>query len=140
MFYAHASLEACDEIRDVIETYGRASGQLINVSKISVIFSKNVLEDLKEEVSSLLGVEMVASHEKYLGLPTYVGRKKTATFQYIKDNLAKKLNTWKGKMLSGVGKDILILVIAQALPTYAMSVFQFIKIFCKDLEQMCARF
>ncbi|XP_024163724.1 uncharacterized protein LOC112170610 [Rosa chinensis] len=87
-----------------------------------------------------MGVEIVESHERYLGLPTYVGRKKTATFQYIKDNLAKKLKSWQGKMLSGAGKDILIRVVAQALPTYAMSVFQLTKNFCEDLELMCARF
>ncbi|XP_024158455.1 uncharacterized mitochondrial protein AtMg00310-like [Rosa chinensis] len=31
-------------------------------------------------------------------------------------------------------------MVAQALPTYAMSVFQLTKSFCDDLEQMCARF
>ncbi|XP_062006063.1 uncharacterized protein LOC133723263 [Rosa rugosa] len=128
------------EIQDVIETYGRASGQLVNFDKSSVVFSRNVSNFMQDEVSSLLGVEVVESHERYLGLPTYVGRKKTATFQFIKDNLAKKLSCWQGKMLSGAGKDILIRVVAQALPTYAMSVFQLTKNFCLDLEQMCARF
>ncbi|XP_061999224.1 uncharacterized protein LOC133716539 [Rosa rugosa] len=140
MLYANATLEDCYHIQDVIETYGRASGQLVNFDKSSVVFSKNVSEYMKGEVSSYLGVQVVASHEKYLGLPTYVGRKKTSTFQYIKDNLAKKLANWQGKMLSGAGKDILIKVVAQALPSYAMSVFQLTKNFCDDLEQMCARF
>ncbi|XP_062014013.1 uncharacterized protein LOC133730438 [Rosa rugosa] len=90
MIYAQASLDACYELQDVIETYGRASGQLVNFDKSSVIFSKNVSSELQGEISSLLGVEIVASHERYLGLPTYVGKKKTATFQYIKENLAKK--------------------------------------------------
>ncbi|XP_024156414.1 uncharacterized protein LOC112164456 [Rosa chinensis] len=127
-------------IGDVFETYGRASGQLINFSKSSVVFSKNVPVEVQEEVSDFLGVEVVASHDKYLGLPTYVGCKKTLTFHYIKDRLAKKLTGWQGKLLSGVGKDILIRVVAQALPTYAMSVFQLTQSFCEDLEQMCARF
>ncbi|XP_062007430.1 uncharacterized protein LOC133724663 [Rosa rugosa] len=138
--YAQVSLEACYEIQEVIETYGRASGQFVNFNKSSVVFNGNVSEALKDEVSELLGVEVVASHEKYLGLPTYVGRKKTATFLYIKDNLAKKLEAWQGKMFSRAGKDILIRVVAQALPSYAMSVFQLTKNFCDDLEQMCARF
>ncbi|XP_024200200.1 uncharacterized protein LOC112203464 [Rosa chinensis] len=140
MLYAQASLEDCYQIQEVLETYGRASGQLVNFDKSSVVFSKNVDSAIQEEISSLLGVEVVASHDKYLGLPTYVGRKKTATFQYIKENLAKKLSNWQGKVLSGAGKDILIRVVAQALPTYAMSVFQLTKNFCEDLEQLCARF
>ncbi|XP_024164259.1 uncharacterized protein LOC112171288 [Rosa chinensis] len=83
---------------------------------------------MKEEISGTLGVEVVASHEKYLGLATYVGRKKTSTFHYIKERLAKKLSAWQGKLLSGAWKDILIRVVAQALPTYAMSVFRLTKI------------
>ncbi|XP_024171861.1 uncharacterized protein LOC112177844 [Rosa chinensis] len=140
MLYAQAPLEDCYQIQNVIETYGRASGQLVNFDKSSVVFSKNISSFMQEEVSSLMGVEVVASHERYLGLPTYVGRKKTSTFHYIKENLAKKLSCWQGKLLSGAGKDILIRVVAQALPSYAMSVFQLTKDFCEDLEHMCARF
>ncbi|XP_062014504.1 uncharacterized protein LOC133731044 [Rosa rugosa] len=140
MLYANATLEDCYQIHEVLEIYGRASGQLVNFNKSSIVFSKNVSVFVQEEVASLLGMEVVESHEKYLGLPTYVGRKKTATFQYIKENLAKKLMNWQGKLLSGAGKDILIRVVAQALPTYAMSVFQLTKCFCEDLEQMRARF
>ncbi|XP_024178732.1 uncharacterized protein LOC112184727 [Rosa chinensis] len=126
-------------MKELIETYGRASGQLVNFNKSSVVFSKNVTRVMQQEISSFLGVQVVESHEKYLGLPTYVGRKMTTTFQYIKDNLAKKLEVWQGKLLSGAGKDILNRVVAQALPTYAMSIFQLRKTFCEDLEQMCAR-
>ncbi|XP_061998976.1 uncharacterized protein LOC133716286 [Rosa rugosa] len=140
MLYAQASLGACQELLEVLAIYRRASGQLVNFAKSSVVFSKNVSEEVKEEISGTLGVEVVASHERYLGLPTYVGRKKTSTFHYIKERLWKKLSAWQGKLLSGAGKDILIRVVAQALPTYAMSVFQLTKSFCDDLEQMCASF
>ncbi|XP_062028887.1 uncharacterized protein LOC133744874 [Rosa rugosa] len=135
-----ASLEACFQIKEVLAVYGRASGQVVNFNKSSVAFSKNVSAYEQAVVANLLGMEIVESHERYLGLPTYVGRKKTATFQYIKERLAEKLKNWQGKLLSGAGKDIMIRVVAQALPNYAMSVFQLTKSFCVDLEQMCARF
>ncbi|XP_024160415.1 uncharacterized protein LOC112167601 [Rosa chinensis] len=140
MLYAQASVESCTVIQEVLEIYGKVFGQVVNFAKSSVVFSKNVHIDLQNYISSLLGVEVVESHAKYLGLPTYVGRKKTSTFQYIKERLSKKLTTWQGKLLSGAGKDILIRVVAQALPTYAMSVFQLTKSYCDDLEQQCARF
>ncbi|XP_061993497.1 uncharacterized protein LOC133711383 [Rosa rugosa] len=131
ILYAQASIEACYEIQDVIETYGRASGQLVNFNKSSIVFNKNVDADLQDDVASLMGVEIVEPHERYLGLPTYVGRKKTTTFQYIMDNLAKKLKHWQGKMLSDAGKDTLIRVVAQALPFYVMGVFQLTKNFVR---------
>lgn len=37
-------------------------------------------------------------------------------------------------------KDLLIRVVAQALPSYAMSCFLLPKQFCEDLHQMCAKF
>lgn len=49
---------------------------------------------LQHVLADLLGMEIVPKHEKYLGLPTYVGRKKTATFAYIKESLSKKLEGW----------------------------------------------
>lgn len=76
MLYANASLEDCHQIQDVIETYGRASGQLVNFSKSYVVFSKNVTESIPEEVSSLLGVEIVESHAWKIFRLTYLCRPK----------------------------------------------------------------
>ena len=50
--------------------------------------------------------------ESYLGLPTLVGRTKYHTFSYLKDRVWKKLQGWKGKMLSKAGKEILIKAVA----------------------------
>ncbi|XP_062005931.1 uncharacterized protein LOC133723119 [Rosa rugosa] len=117
MLYAQASVEACNQIKDVLRIYEMACGQKVNFSKSIVTFSKNVTEALQGEIAELLNVVVVESHEIFLGLPTYVGRAKTATFQYIKERLGKKLEGWQGKCLTGAGKDILIRVVAQSLPT-----------------------
>lgn len=106
-----------------MNAYERASGQKINFVKSSIIFIKNVPTSLQRGLADLMGMEIVPKYEKYLGLPTYVGRKKTATFAYIKESLSKKLEGWQGKMLSEARKDLLIRVIAQALLSYAMSHF-----------------
>ena len=57
-----------------------------------------------------------------------------------KDRVAKKLASWKGKLLSTGGREILIKVVAQAVPTYTISCFQVHKILCKDLENMMRNF
>ena len=41
-----------------------------------------------------------ALFETYLGLPTLVGRVKYHTFSYLKDRVWKKLQGWKGKLIS----------------------------------------
>ena len=64
-----------------------------------------------------------------------MGRNKTATFDYVKEQLSNKLlEVWQGKILSGVGKDILIRVVARALPSYSMSCFLLPKSFCNSLH------
>ncbi|KAK9943538.1 hypothetical protein M0R45_009143 [Rubus argutus] len=132
--------QACQEIQRVLCTYGLASGQQVNFLKSSVVFSKNVADQEQVALAAILSVPIVPVHETYLGLPTYVGRAKTDTFHYIKDRLFTKLKGWQGKLLSGAGKEILIRVVAQALPSHAMSCFLLTNNFCKDLQQMCARF
>ena len=72
----------------------------------------------------MLGVKVVDRFESYLGLPTLVGRAKYQTFSYLKDRVWKKLQGWKGMMLSRVDKEVLIKAIIQAIPTYTMGVFQ----------------
>ena len=78
--------------------------------------------------------------ESYLGLPTLVGRTKYHTFSYLKDRIWKKLQGWKGKMLSKAGKEILIKAVAQSIPTYTMSIFQLPLKLCDELDAMCAKF
>ena len=55
---------------------------------------------------------MIKQHEKYLGLPSLVGRRKRNTFNDIKEKLSKKLAGWKEKVLSKARKEILIKVVA----------------------------
>ena len=60
----------------------------------------------------MFGVENIRQHEKYLGLPSLVGRSKRNTFQQLKEHLANKLSGWKEKLLSNAGKVVLIKAVA----------------------------
>lgn len=79
-------------------------------------------------------------HDRYLGLLVFIGRSKKDTFAYIKDRLWKKLNGWRGSLLSSAGKEILIKAVAHAIPLYTMQTFLLPKSFCDELNQMVARF
>jgi len=47
---------------------------------------------------------------------------------------------WKEKFLFRAGKEVLIKVVFQSIPTYMMGVFQLPRKLCDDLDAMCARF
>ena len=88
----------------------------------------------------ILGVKEVVKFESYLGLPTLIGRDKYSTFAYLKDRVWKKLQGWKGMLLSRAGKEILIKAVAQSIPTYTMSVFLLPLKLCDELNSLCAKF
>lgn len=77
---------------------------------------------MKNVVMSVLQIEEEAKIVRYLGLLVYMGRSRSKTFSYIKDRIWKKIQGWKEKLLPKAGKEVLVLV-AQAMPTYAMSCF-----------------
>lgn len=75
-----------------------------------------------------------------MGMPTLVGKNKIACFAYIKKRLWKRLQSWKGKLLSATGKEILVQAVAQAIPTYVMNCFLLPKYFCASLNRLVASF
>ena len=75
-----------------------------------------------------------------MGLPSLVGRNKKNTFMEVKAKLAKKLAGWKEKLLSKAGKEVLIKVVAQAIPTYTMSCFKIHDSLCDEMTNLIRNF
>ena len=75
-----------------------------------------------------------------MGLPSLVGRNKKNTFMEVTAKLAKKLAGWKEKLLSKAGKEVLIKVVAQAIPTYTMSCFKIPDSFCDEMTSLIRNF
>ena len=89
-----------------------ASRQKINANKSSVFFSQYTAPDIRNEVLDILGPMQDSRHDKYLGLPSIIGRSKNQVIAEIKEKVGKKLSGWKEKMLSMGGKEILIKAVA----------------------------
>jgi hypothetical protein len=87
-----------------------------------------------------MGIGVSSSYEKYLGLPSLVGKSKMKTFEIIQSRVRKRLDGWKDKFLSQAGKEILLKVVVQAIPTYSMSVFLLPKKLCANLNSLMRRF
>ena len=117
----------------MLNLYEAISGQKINTNKTSLFFSSNTIIETQELIKQALGVETVLEYEKYLGLPSIVGRNKKAVFARIIERIWSKLKGWKEKMMSQAGREILIKVVAQAIPIYAMGCFLLPKGLLKDL-------
>ncbi|XP_050241207.1 uncharacterized protein LOC126690119 [Quercus robur] len=123
LIFFQANQEEVQEVSNTLHLYAEASGQCINFEKSSAYFSSNTSERQRQWIKQALGVREVDRFDSYLGLLTLVGRAKYQTFAYLKERVWKKLQGWKGKMLSRARKEVLIKAVAQSIPTYTMGVF-----------------
>uniref|UniRef100_A0A2N9INQ2 Reverse transcriptase zinc-binding domain-containing protein n=1 Tax=Fagus sylvatica TaxID=28930 RepID=A0A2N9INQ2_FAGSY len=94
----------------------------------------------RDDIVDFFGTSPTTKFEKYLGLPPVIGRAKKKAFQEIKDRVWKKLQGWKEKLLSQAGREVLLKVVIQAIPTYAMSVFKFPAGLCEEISAMANSF
>ena len=69
-----------------------------------------------------------------------VGVDKSDCFQHLIDRVCQRLKGWKENFLSMQGKEILVKSVAQAIPSYAMSVFKLPKGICKTITDEIAGF
>ena len=63
---------------------------------------------ITDQIKDALGVQEIKQYEKYLGLPSLVGRNKKASLLYIKERVEAKLQRWKEQLLSQAGREILL--------------------------------
>jgi hypothetical protein len=73
--------------------------------------------------------------EKYLGLPTAVGKASDGTFDYVADRIRNFFHGWGSQLLSCAGREVLIKANAQAVPTYPMSCFRLPAPTCKQIKK-----
>ena len=95
---------------------------------------------VQEAIKNSLGVPAIQHYEKYLGLPSFIGRNKKACFTQIKERVWAKMQGWKEKLLSHAEKEIMIKAVVQSIPTYSMIVFKLPMGLCKDIEAMICKF
>ena len=78
--------------------------------------------------------------EHYLGFPMTCGRSKVNTFKEIQEKISKRVIGWKEKFISKAGREVLIKTVAQAIPTYSMSVFKLHKTICDGINSLLAKY
>lgn len=103
-------------------------------------FSRNVGEERVEEVRGYLPDTVVKKHEKYLGLPTEMGRSKKEVFGWHRDRVWNKMQFFCHKLLSKAGKEVLVKAVIQAIPTYVMGCFRLLDYHLHEIESIISRF
>lgn len=116
LVFCRAKETECQKLLDILAKYERASEQQINREKTTLFFSKSTPHGMQEAIKNALGVPVVQQYEKYLGLPSFIGRNKKASFDNIKQRVWKKIQGWEGKLLPQASREILIKSILKLYP------------------------
>ena len=75
----------CEQTKNILNIYEVASSQMVNKEKTTIFFSRDTDDDTQEAIKVSLSLPTIQHYEKYLGLPSFVGRNKKACFTHIKD-------------------------------------------------------
>ena len=110
------------------------------MQKSAIFFGKGSTEESKEQLKAVIGINSEALSEKYLGLPTAVGKSKEGTFKYARESAKGKVTGWKGQGLSKKARDVLVKSGLQSTPTFTMSCFQLTKKLCGNLTSISSNF
>ncbi|KAA3472510.1 reverse transcriptase [Gossypium australe] len=124
ILFGEASNRGINVLKEILKEYEACSGQCVNFEKSTVFFSSNVNDQERNLVCQALNVQCSSDLNKYLGLPSMVGRKRKLAFQALKDR----------------SKEVFIKTILQAIPTYSMTCFLLPKSLCLEMENIMNSF
>ena len=114
-------------------------GQVINRQKTALFFN-NTRREVQENIRSMFGAQVMTSCEKYLGLLMVGGRSKVNTFKDLQERVSNRVMGWKEKNISKAGREVLIKSMAQAIPTYSMSIFKIPRAVCDGMNSVLAKY
>ena len=98
------------------------SGQVINNTK-SRFYTGAMNSTRAQMISDMLGFSVGIVPFTYLGCPIFRGKPKVAHFQIITDRIKTKLSTWKGSLLSIMGRVQLVKSIIHGMLVYSFHIY-----------------
>jgi hypothetical protein len=140
LMFVQASAAGAARLQSILETYRVGSGQMINRSKSAIFSSLNCTDEMKQQVHTTSEIAVEALVEKYIGIPTALGRSTDEQFEHIVSSIKKLVNGYVMKKMSSAAREVLVKAICQAIPTYSMSCFRLSKKICKRITNVIARF
>lgn len=140
ILFTQATAQEVEVVREVLEKYAAALGQIIHMQKSTMVFIPNIQTVEADAIQQILPFQVVEKFDRYLRLPARVGRSRVESFSYLKDKLWARVQKWNGKSLSMAGREVMIKSVLQAIPTYVMSCFKLPESILDGVEKIVRRF
>lgn len=108
---------------DTLRNLCASSGLKINLTKSKAIHSCGVRPEIRSQIAAIAPIPFVRDLGKYLGFPLKGKTLKCNDFNFILDNIKRKLSAWKTSMLSTSGRICLVCSVMASVPAYLMRRF-----------------
>ncbi|XP_058726914.1 uncharacterized protein LOC131598313 [Vicia villosa] len=123
-----------------LREFGDMSEQEVSHEKTSILFSKNVTQDMQTRLLQIYNFRVIRCFGKYLGVPISGKKPRKLDLQYILDQVAFKLNSWKRNCLSLAGRITLAKSVIQAIPLYSVMTNMIPKSRIDDIHKLQRKF
>lgn len=110
----------CNSIKNSLSLFCKLSGQNINLQKSKIILFKNCTPNLAKEVANVFNIKIGNSYGKYLRYPILQNQPTHKDYQFIIDNMQRKLTSWRAKFLNIAGRTTLAISTLNSIPNHAM--------------------
>lgn len=135
LLFFQASTVQVQLVADILQEFCACSGLKINISKSKAIASRGVRAQVREEVRSIAPIPFVRDLGRYLGFPLSSGRHVRGRFNFLLDNISRKLASWNTNWLNMAGRVCLVKLVISSIPTYVMQVFWLTRCIIQRIDQ-----
>ena len=88
----------------------------------------------------ILGFPTTDRIETYLGTPIFSTRRTTSSYQYLVDNICKRIEGWQARYLFMAGQATLIKASVTSIPLYAMQTAILPQKICQHIDKLSCHF
>lgn len=112
------------------------SGHSISMRKSNIYFSKGTRVAIRTKIKQVFGFQIVHNLGTYLGVPLLHERLTESTLTFVVDKVRRKLQNWKPRKLSILGRVTLTQSILLTIPNYFLQSIFIPKSICDEIEQI----
>ena len=89
--FMRATVRDCRNLGQILLRFCESSGQLMSITKLRVWFSPRTPRCIKEQLARILGLPTTDRIRTYLGTPIFTTRRMASSYQYLVENISKRI-------------------------------------------------
>lgn len=121
MLFFKGNQGSCTSVSEILERFGKISGQHLNLNKSFVKFSPAMLDEHKVTLKSILYMPQVNHMGSHLRVPINIHGKKAGNFQFLVDKVEEKILNWSSIHIPQEAKLILIQAVLLSISSHVMT-------------------